>query len=61
MLAAAASRVLMEHLPRMLPRITASRAVASSARGSRNPLKKAPVLKMDFLTALYRWTLSFLY
>jgi hypothetical protein len=36
----------------MLPIITASRAVASSARGSKKPLKKADVLKIAFLIAM---------
>jgi len=61
MIAAAESKLLIEHLAKMLPTITASLAVASSARGSKNPRKKAFVLKIDFLTALYKWQLSFLY
>jgi hypothetical protein len=45
----------------MLPTIIASRAVASSANGSKKPLKNAEVLKIDFLIAMYSCTASFLY
>jgi hypothetical protein len=32
----------------------ASLVVAYSARGNRNPLKKAPILNIAFLTAIYK-------
>jgi hypothetical protein len=52
MIAAAASKLLMLIFAKMLPIITASRAVASSASGSKKPLKKAEVLKIAFFTAI---------
>jgi len=39
-------------LANILPTITASRADASSASGSKKPLKNAAVLNIDFLIAI---------
>jgi hypothetical protein len=52
MIAAAESKLLIDILDRIEPTMTASRADASSARGSKKPLKKADVLKIDFLIAM---------
>ena len=51
MIAAAASRLFILHFARILPMITASLAVASSASGSKKPRKKALVLKIALQTA----------
>ena len=57
---AAASILLIDILVSTDPTITASLAVASSARGKRKPLKKADCLNMAFLIDMYNWTASFL-
>lgn len=61
MIAAAESKLFIDIFERIEPTITASRADASSARGNRNPLKKAEVLNIDFLIAMYNYTANFLY
>ena len=52
MIAAAESKLFMLIFANILPTITASRADASSASGSKKPLKNAAVLKIDFLIAM---------